>query len=168
MLRLIKDERGAYAVPAMYAVIALLSLSLAVYGISWYWLGVLQENIQTKLDMSNWACYPSLHLENLANTASVALVETEARKTFELMLARQLNLDETTLQAPSGSSLQQLKIDTFKIYGRNEVPATLQGGRIILHSPAIESQITAFVRIPFIDRSFPFTFRSVTELPQTP
>ncbi|WP_380027520.1 hypothetical protein [Effusibacillus consociatus] len=166
--RLLEEERGAYAVPAIYVTVSLLSLLLVLYLISRYWIGVLQEDIQTKLDMSNFACYPNLNIENLANTASIALEEVEARKTFELMLARQLEVDERIMRPQSNSPIQQLHIDTFRIYRSNEVPVTLSGGRRILHSPAIESQITVLVRIPFTDRTIPFTFRSVTDLPKTP
>lgn len=163
-----KEERGSYAIPAMYIVAALLSLLLVLYGLSRYWVGVLAEDIQAKLDMSSMACYPNLNIENLADTASVALEEVEARRTFELILRKQLNVDSQPAQAAVRSAVQHLQIDKFKIYRANEVPVTFPGGRTILHSPAIESQITAQVRIPFIDRIFPFTFRSVTDLPQTP
>jgi hypothetical protein len=164
----LRDERGSFTMPILYVVIALLSLQLTVYGISRYWISVMQEDIQSKLDISNMACYPNLNLENLADTASVMLQEAEAKKTFEAMLARQLDLNEQTLAADSGKPIQRVEITRFKIYRQSEVPATLPGGRQILRSPAIESEITAHVRIPFIGGVFPHAFRSVTDLPQTP
>lgn len=166
--RWFRDERGSFTMPVLYTVVALLSLQLVVYGVARYWVSVMQEDIQTKLDMSNMACYPNLNLENLADTASVVLEEAEAKKTFSAMLARQLDLNEQTLAADSNKPIQSIEITKFKVYRQSEVPAALSGGRQILRSPAIESQITAHVRIPFIGGSYPHVFRSVTDLPQAP
>lgn len=168
LLEPVKNERGSIAVPILYIMICLLSLQVVIFTISRYWLHTLQEDIQTKLDMSSMACYPVLSIENLAELASITIEENRAKGIFTTVLAKQLELDEHTWQPKASSPIQQLKIDKFKIYQASEVPVTLTDGRIILHSPAIESQITVYARIPFIGRSFPFKFHSVTDLPQTP
>lgn len=168
MWKVIGDQRGSLSIPILYIVILLLSLQLIAFAVARYWVQVVQEDIQTKLDMSSMASYPNLNIENLADSASVTLEAEEAEKTFETVLAKQLEMDPATLAPLPSSPVERLYIDRFKIYQATEVPARLTDGRIILHSPAIESQITVHIRLPFLDRTFPFTFRSVTDLPQTP
>jgi hypothetical protein len=168
MRRIVREQRGSFAIPILYMVILLLSLQLLAFAVARYWVQVIREDIQTKLDMSSMASYPNLNLENLAETASVTLETAEAKKTFESVLAKQLEIDPVTLAPLPSSPVERLQIDKFKIYQSSEVPARLADGRMILHSPAIESQITVHIRLPFLDRNFPFTFHSVTDLPQTP
>lgn len=168
MRRIVFEERGSFTIPILYMVILLLSMQLLAFAVARYWVQVIQEDIQAKLDMSSMASYPNLNLENLAETASVTMLTAEARKTFESVLAKQLEIDPATMAPLRSSPVERLQIDKFKIYQVSEVPARLADGRMILHSPAIESQITVDIRLPFLGRSFPFIFHSVTDLPQTP